>query len=615
MADEIEYEVKVDTSEVKQAENAFTRFTNKASQAFSGLGGKLKDVGDKFGELPGVVGNASTSLMGLGRSMLALVANPIGAVISALVGIFVALKESLSKTEDGMDAVARVTGAFSALVKPLVETVSSLAVVLVDGLGAALEMVSSLFGGAADEGRKLADLNDQLEDQEIALAELRANQNKQLAQARELLSDSNAALGDRKKALDQVRKSETDLASKELKFAQDRLKAAKLDQQLNGQTEASKKAISEATIGVANAETELAAKRRLFNREEKKLNAEAEQAAKERAAKAKEYTDQRTSAAKDIRSAEQANYLAGIQDDKKRSEEQARLEKENTIREIKSGEYTTKEKNRLKEAAEKKYQLDLTKIALDAEKKRQDELKAFQDKAAQDEQKFIDDAFALEQLKATQTIQNEKDLQSALQQLEIDRLNNQIQSRKDYGQSTTDLELTLANKRIDIAKNEEAQKKDLAQKEFDTKMALYDATSNALGAIGNAIGEETAAAKGLAIAGAIIDTYAGATKALSAGAGTPLGYINAAAIIATGFANVRKMTATPIPGANDTSSAAPSMGPSVSIVGGSADPSAQLAKSLASQQQKPIKAYTVATDMSTQQALDRRIQQNATFPG
>lgn len=615
MADEIEYEVKVDTSEVKQAENAFTRFTNKASQAFSGLSGKLKDVGDKFGDLPGVVGNASTSLLGLGRSMLALVANPIGAVIAALVGIFVALKESLSKTEDGMDAVARVTGAFSALVKPLVETVSSLAVVLVDGLGAALEMVSSLFGGAAEEGRKLADLNDQLEDQEIALAELRANQNKQLAQARELLSDSNAALGDRKKALDQVRKSETDLASKELKFAQDRLKAAKLDQQLNGQTEASKKAISEATIGVANAETELAAKRRLFNREEKKLNAEAEQAAKERAAKAKEYSDQRANAAKDIRSAEQANYLAGIQDDKKRAEEQARLEKENAIREINAGEYTAKEKARLKKAAEEKYQLDITKIAVDAEKKRQDELKAFQDKAAQDEQKFIDDAFALEQLRATQTIQNEKDLQKALQQLEIDRLNNQIQARKDAGQSTTDLELTLANKRIEIAKNEEATKKDLAQKEFDTKMALYDATSNALTAIGNAIGEETATAKTLAIAAAIIDTYAGATKALSVGAGTPAGYINAAAIIATGLANVRKMVSTPIPGQSDTSTPTISAGPSVSIVGGSADPSAQLARSLASQEQKPIKAYTVGTDMSTQQALDRRIQQNATFPG
>jgi hypothetical protein len=366
---------------------------------------------------------------------------------------------------------------------------------------------------------------------------------------------------------------------------------------------------------VANAETELAAKRRLFNREEKKLNAEAEQAAKERAAKAKEYTDQRTSAAKDIRSAEQANYLAGIQDDKKRSEEQARLEKENTIREIKAGEYTTKEKNRLREAAEKKYQLDLAKIEMDAEKKRQDELKAFQDKAAQDEQKFIDDAFALEQLKATQTITNEKKLQEALQQLEIDRLNNQIQARKDAGQSTTDLELTLANKRIEIAKNEADVKKDLAQKEKDAKLALFDATSNALSALSNAVGEETATGKTLAVASALIDTYSGANKALAAGAGTPLGYINMAAVLATGFANVRKIVSTPIPGQGETGASIPSMGPSVSIVGGSADPSAQLAKSLASQQQKPIKAYTVATDMSTQQALDRRIQQNATFPG
>jgi len=614
MAEEVEVVVKTDTKDVSKLGILLDKLGDKIKSVTTGFAKGLENVGNKFRELPGPIGQMAGGVIDLGKSMLTLVANPIGAFLTLLVGTFVALKNSLSKTEEGMDAVARVTGAFSALVKPLVETVSSLAVVLVDGLGSALEMVSGLFGLAAEEGSKLADLNDQLEDQEIALAELRANQNKQLAQARELLSDSNASLSDRRKALDQVRKSETDLASKELQFAKQRLKAAKLDQELNGATEESKKRISEATIGVANAETELAAKRRLFNREEKKLNAEAEQAAKERAAKAKEYSDKRVSAAKDIRSAEQANYLAGIQDDKKRSEEQARLEKENAIREINAGEYTAKEKARLKKAAEEKYQMDITKIAVDAEKKRQDEFKAFQDKAAQDEQKFIDDAFALEQLKATKTIQNEKDLQQALQQLEIDRLNNQIQARRDAGQSTTDLELTLANKRIEIAKNEEAEKKNLAQKEFDTKMALYDATSNALTAIGSAIGEETATAKTLAVAGAIIDTYAGATKALAAGAGTPVGYINAAAIVAAGLANVRKMTATPVPGANDTASA-PSMGPSVSIVGGSADPSAQLARSLASQQQKPIKAYAVATDMSTQQALDRRIQQNATFPG
>ena len=158
------------------------------------------------------------------------------------------------------------------------------------------------------------------------------------------------------------------------------------------------------------------------------------------------------------------------------------------------------------------------------------------------------------------------------------------------------------------------KEKELADFKISQQEALASAVTGALTSIASAVGEETAAGKTLAVASAIIDTYMGATKALAAGAGTPAGYINMAAILATGFANVRKMVATPVPGASDTSSSAPS-GPSVSIVGGSADPSAQIARSLAQQNQKPIKAYAVATDMSTQQALDRRIQQNATFPG
>jgi hypothetical protein len=158
------------------------------------------------------------------------------------------------------------------------------------------------------------------------------------------------------------------------------------------------------------------------------------------------------------------------------------------------------------------------------------------------------------------------------------------------------------------------KEKELADFKISQQEALASAVTGALQSIASAVGEETAAGKTLAVASAIIDTYMGATKALAAGAGTPIGYINMAAILATGFANVRKMVATPVPGATDTSSSAPS-GPSVSIVGGSADPSAQIARSLAQQNQKPIKAYAVATDMSTQQALDRRIQQNATFPG
>jgi chemotaxis protein histidine kinase CheA len=632
MAEEIDYKVKVDTTEVDQAESSFSKFTNKAKQAASGLTSKLSDMSDKFGELPGSLGRTASAFTGVGKSMMALVANPLGAILAALVGIFAGLRAALTKSEEGMDALARVTSIFGAILNPIIQAVSGFATLLVDGLANGLELVAGLFGTAATEGRKLADMQDELEDRELALNEARAKGNKELAQARELLSDSNASLADRQKALEQVRKSETDLAANELKFAQDRLAAARLDQKLNGQTEESKKAISDAVVATQNAETELAAKRRLFNREAKKLDREEEERKKEMAKaeadrqkelveKQKEYASQRREASDKIREADRKNIIDSIQDEEEKAKKQAEFDLDNAKREIARGKYTKAEKDRLIQEAEEANQIKLGQIASDAEKKKLDdkkkadeELKAFMEKSAEDEAKFIDDQYAKEQLRLTQTLTNEKDLQDALTNLELERLQNQIQARKDAGQSTTELEQQLANKRIDIAKDEEAKKKDLAQKEFDTKMAIFDATSNALSALGNAVGEETATAKTLAVAGAIIDTYAGATKALAAGAGTPVGYINAAAIIAAGFANVRKMTATPVPGSSDTASATPS-GPSVSIVGGSADPSAQIARSLAQQNQKPIKAYAVATDMSTQQALDRRIQQNATFPG
>jgi hypothetical protein len=126
------------------------------------------------------------------------------------------------------------------------------------------------------------------------------------------------------------------------------------------------------------------------------------------------------------------------------------------------------------------------------------------------------------------------------------------------------------------------------------------------------VGEQTAMGKSLAVAQAIIDTYTGATKAFAQGG--VLGYIGAAGVVAAGFANVRKIMATEIPGQTDTGGS-PSMGPSVSIIGGTVDPSAQMAASLNKNLNKPAKAYVVGNDMSSQQALDRRIQTNATFPG
>jgi hypothetical protein len=262
-------------------------------------------------------------------------------------------------------------------------------------------------------------------------------------------------------------------------------------------------------------------------------------------------------------------------------------------------------------------QIEITNEALLAEKQaaieRADLLTNEFDKfkAVKDAEKALreEEMRQLEELNA----KRQADFDTQLSQLTMGTAAYQeVLNQKAEAQAQFDSDMKV--KTTEQATFEAKSAKELTALKISQQEALASAVTGALQSIASAVGEETAAGKTLAIASAIIDTYMGANKALAAGAGTPIGYINMAAILATGFANVRRMVATPVPGATDTSSSAPS-GPSVSIVGGSADPSAQIARSLAQQNQKPIKAYAVATDMSTQQALDRRIQQNATFPG
>ena len=79
-----------------------------------------------------------------------------------------------------------------------------------------------------------------------------------------------------------------------------------------------------------------------------------------------------------------------------------------------------------------------------------------------------------------------------------------------------------------------------------------DIIAGALGNIAGALGENSKSAKGLAVAQALIDTYAGATKALAQGG--IFGTVAAAGIVAAGLGNVKKIVSTKLPGVNDSSS-------------------------------------------------------------
>ena len=606
MAEEINYNVKVNTGDATKNLNGL----QSSMEGVIGEGGKIEGVAQKFGSLPGPIGNAANAMGGLGKQMWALVANPIGAVIAALVGAITLLYKAFTSTNEGadkldqglaglgaafevvMNAIAKVAEnliglfenpqkALSDFSDMLKENITNRFEGLLELLPALGKAISLLFEGEFSEAGKVAtdavgkvalgveDITDKVSAGIDAINKLGA----------EALVAANKAAA-MEKILQGVEDGERALRIERSKQAK-QLATARLQMEDDTATFESR---IEALKKVAQSEEELAAK-------ELKLAK-----AKANAITARnKLTD-----ASDEALSREAEAIARVND----LEAESIMRKRKVVKAIDSlnKESLAKQKQDLKD------KLDLEKAAIDAEI-------AFQQRAAEGEEKFINEAYAKEQLRIAKTISDEKDKQKELEKLELDRLANMIQAKKDAGQSTTDLELQLANKRIDIAKNESDKKKDLDKTTFDAKMAIMDATANALATFSQLAGEETAMGKALSVASAIIATYSGANKALEAGAATPpLGYINAAAIIATGLINVKKILSVKVPGASDSGQSVPS-GPSVSIIGGTADPSAQMSASLNRSLNKPAKAYVVGNDMSSQQALDRRIQTNATFPG
>ena len=89
----------------------------------------------------------------------------------------------------------------------------------------------------------------------------------------------------------------------------------------------------------------------------------------------------------------------------------------------------------------------------------------------------------------------------------------------------------------------------ITQKEKDAKLALLDSYATSLNAISGLVGKNTAEGKLLAIASATISTYTAIAKTLEANAAnTPLAIASSIAIGLQGFAAVKGILDTPVPG-------------------------------------------------------------------
>ena len=610
MAEEINYNVKVNTGDATKNLNSL----QSSIEGVVGEGGKVDGLSQKFGSLPGPVGNAASAMGGLGKQMWALVANPIGAVIAALVGAITLLYKAFTSTNEGADKLDQGLAGLGAAFEVIMNAVAKVA--------------ENLIGMFENPQKALSDFGDMLKENITNRFEGLMELLPALGKAISLLFEGEfSAAG--KVAVDAAAKvglgveGITDKVSDGIdainKLGAEALaaanKAAKIEKIMQGvedmeralRIERSKQAKQLATARLqmeddtATFESRIEALKKVAYSEEQLADKELKLAkAKANAIGARN----KLSDASDEALSREADAIARVND----LEAESIMRKRKVVKSIES-------LNNQKTASEK-----------EATKAVEDGLKA----TAQAEKEVLDNKIKLaeeginaeqdaKKLLALKTIDDQKELNAELERIEMERTQKMIDSKKSFQLSTTDLEIKaaqdLANKKFDIAKENADKQKELDKKTFDAKMDIMDATANALSTFSQLAGEETAMGKALSVASAIIATYTGANKALAAGAATPpLGYINAAAIIATGLMNVKKILSVKVPGASDSGQSVPS-GPSVSIIGGTADPSAQMSASLNRSLNKPAKAYVVGNDMSSQQALDRRIQTNATFPG
>lgn len=209
--------------------------------------------------------------------------------------------------------------------------------------------------------------------------------------------------------------------------------------------------------------------------------------------------------------------------------------------------------------------------------------------------------FRSEQL--TNQVSLEKELLEAQRELAQEGLTG-IQKELLELENSYKVKLELARKSgVDttaITKQYEKQKSDIVQAGINEQLSAYSSLASALSGLA---GEN----KALAVSSAVIDTYVGANKALAQGGA--LGFISAAAVIASGLANVRKILKTEVPGTTGTSSTPniDSGTPAPQMMGGGA---LQLSNV---QETQPIQAYVVTDELTDNQNKLAYIRRRATI--
>ena len=163
---------------------------------------------DALATMPGVAGFVGQSIQGVDKAFKVLAANPILAIVTAVVSAFMFLKEAMGKTKEGQAALNKVSQAFSSVMGPILALINTVAVPIFEKLAQIISKVGEAFAWFAE---KLGVSKGQIEAATKDIDEVgQEAADKEKERLEQLKKDKEAEIQKRKEASDAAKKEAAD---------------------------------------------------------------------------------------------------------------------------------------------------------------------------------------------------------------------------------------------------------------------------------------------------------------------------------------------------------------------------------------------------------------------
>jgi len=577
---------------------AFLKRTEEGQErlriASAALGAVFNTIADIFVSVGKIIVDAIDSPMeaikSLGNAVVQNIVNRFKAVPQIVMGAFNFITKGAASAGLAIAGIwsKKARKASKALFKEAAEDLVS----FVDGVGQLGTGIDDPYSRLAKSGTDLIKTTAENVEQNKALEESlnqvlrterdlgvqRARQNRDLQEARDMVRDLNVSFNERLDALDKVRKAEESLLKEELDNEKERLRIITERNDMFSSTAEQEQAVADQQQLIFKLEQEALQRSMSLRRDENSIIRQRDEFVLRSLRRTIENADRERQLEFERikRGLEEQGKLVEIAEQKEldfiqnKQREQTALE-EAYFQELRN-QYVDESQARAEAALRAEQEIELKGIelrnnVLDAEEQRR--------RSKVEENANFDRMVAQREFDAELHELQKKNDRIGI--IEAQRRAFQEQFEKEHSDRLFEITKELTDKGIKEAEakniaiarlNEErlSAEAEFSRKLFDAETenrkemteAVLNLTQKSLNAIfGNT--------KEVAVATAIIDTYKGITAALGQSPFTPLNFINAAAVGAAGFANVRKILSTKLGSKSADTSAAQVQAPKASF--------------------------------------------------